>query len=240
MKKLLIGVVAVMLLAGSASAADCAPKVWDDLSWWGNSGATPEPQPDRGAAICGGEPRSCYWWWPQDPNGGDASCPAELAKTASLTSSTGADTELWGNRGLVYACWVKPGDVIPPPPPDTPDPKAIRKTVIFNNVLFDFDKAVLKPEGKAVVDQVIAEMKAHGGDTVLIEGHTCDLGSDAYNMGLGQRRADAVKSYMLENGIDAGRITTQSFGESDPAVANDGDANRKLNRRAEFNITIVN
>ncbi|HRI88326.1 MAG TPA: OmpA family protein, partial [Candidatus Hydrogenedentes bacterium] len=102
------------------------------------------------------------------------------------------------------------------------------------------DKAVLKPEGKAVVDQVVAEMKAHGKDTVVIEGHTCDLGSDEYNMGLGQRRADAVKSYMLENGIDASRVSTKSLGETTPAQPNDSAANRKLNRRAQFDITIVN
>ncbi|MBM3290027.1 MAG: OmpA family protein [Candidatus Hydrogenedentes bacterium] len=192
------------------------------MSWWGNSGATPEPQPDKGAAICGGEPRSCYWWWPSEP------------------SSNSGDTELWGNRGVVYHCWEKPGKpdapVVTPPPP----PPAERQKVIFNNVLFDFDKAVLKPEGKAVVDQVVAELKAHGKDTVVVDGHTCDLGSDEYNQGLGQRRADAVKSYMVENGIDAGRITANSKGESTPAVPNDGDANRKLNRRAAFDITIVN
>ena len=222
MKKLLIGVVAVMLLAGSASAADCGPKVWDDLSWWGNSGATPEPQPDKGAVICGGEPRSCYWWWPKEP------------------ASNSGDSELWGNRGVVYACWVKPEPVTPPAPPAQPAPVVDRTKPVFNNVLFDFDKAVLKPEGKAVVDQVIAELKAHEKDSIVIEGHTCDLGSDEYNLGLGQRRADAVKSYMLENGIDAGRVSTKSLGESTPAVPNDGAANRKLNRRAQFDITIVN
>lgn len=222
MKKLFIGVVAVMLLAGVASAADCGPKHWDDFSWWGNSGAKPEPQPDKGAAICGGEPRSCYWWWPKEP------------------SSNSGDTELWGNRGVVYHCWEKPAEQAPPKVTPPPPPPAERKKVLFNNVLFDFDKAVLKPEGKAVVDQVVAELKAHPKDTVVVEGHTCDIGSDAYNMGLGQRRADAVKKYMVENGIDAGRITTKSLGESTPAVPNDSDANRKLNRRAQFDITIVN
>ena len=82
-------------------------------------------------------------------------------------------------------------------------------------------------------------MKAHAGDTVLIEGHTCDLGSDAYNMALGQRRADSVKTYMTEKGIDAGRLTAKSFGETTPAVPNTDEANRKLNRRAEFKITIA-
>lgn len=221
MKKLLIGVMAVMLLAGAASAADCPPKVWDDMSWWGNTGATPEPQPDKGAAICGGEPRSCYWWWPKEP------------------ASNSGDTELWGNRGVVYHCWQKPEVVTPPPPPPTDQKPPVREKPVFNNVLFDFDKAVLKPEGKAVVDQVISEMKAHPKDTVVVEGHTCDIGTDEYNQGLGQRRADAVKNYMVENGIDAARIQSVSKGEGEPAVPNDGPANRKLNRRAEFEITIV-
>lgn len=224
MKKLLIGVVAVMLVAGSATAATCGPKTWDDMSWWGNTGATPEPYPDQGAAICeDNAPRSCYWWWPTEP------------------ASNSGDSELWGNRGVVYHCWVQP-PVPPPPLPPTPPlpPKVDRTAIVLNNVLFDFDKAVLKPEGKAEVDKLINEMKANPGDTVVIEGHTCDLGSDAYNMGLGQRRADAVKSYMVESGIAAERITSTSLGETTPAVPNDGPANRKLNRRAQFNITIVN
>lgn len=222
MKKLFIGVVAVMLLAGVASAAECGPRHWDDFSWWGNSGATPEPQPDKGAAICGGEPRSCYWWWPKEP------------------ASNSGDTELWGNRGVVYHCWEKPAEPTPPTPTPPPPAPPKRTKPVFNNVLFDFDKAVLKPEGKAVVDQVVAELKAHGQDTIVIEGHTCDIGSDAYNEGLGQRRADAVKSYMVENGIDAARISSVTKGETTPAVPNDSDANRKLNRRAQFDITIVN
>ncbi|HDP35658.1 MAG TPA: OmpA family protein, partial [Candidatus Hydrogenedentes bacterium] len=109
----------------------------------------------------------------------------------------------------------------------------------LNNVLFDFDKAVLKPEGKAEVDKLIAEMKKHAKDTVVIEGHTCNVGPADYNMGLGQRRADAVKKYMVENGIDSGRIETVSYGLTLPAVSNDTPANRKLNRRAEFKITVV-
>lgn len=163
-----------------------------------------------------------------------------LLVVAEAAGSNSGDTELWGNRGVVYHCWEKP--VPPTPPTPTPPPPAppTRTKPVFNNVLFDFDKAVLKPEGKAVVDQVVAEMKAHAQDTIVIEGHTCDIGSDAYNEGLGQRRADAVKSYMVENGIDAARVSSVSKGETTPAVPNDSDANRKLNRRAQFDITIVN
>ena len=60
MKNLLIAVVAVMLVAGSAAAATCGPKTWDDMSWWGNTGATPAPTADT-------KGRSGYWWWPIEP-----------------------------------------------------------------------------------------------------------------------------------------------------------------------------
>ena len=109
---------------------------------------------------------------------------------------------------------------------------------MFNHVLFDYDKATLKPEGRAEIDKVVAEMKLHEGDTVLIEGHASNEGSDAYNMALGQRRADAVRDYMVQMGIAPNRIQTISYGESRPAVANDTPANRKLNRRAVFVITM--
>jgi outer membrane protein OmpA-like peptidoglycan-associated protein len=191
------------------------------MSWWGNTGATPEPVADSNTG-CGAAGRSGYWWWPKE------------------AASNVDDGELWGNRGIVYHQWAKlePEVVTPPPPPAPPAPVA-RTAILLNNVLFDFDKAVLKPEGKAEVDKLVAEMKKNGKDTVVIQGHTCDLGPAEYNMGLGQRRADAVKSYMVESGIDAARIETVSLGLTQPAVPNDSAANRKLNRRAEFKISIV-
>ncbi|MDZ4859143.1 MAG: OmpA family protein [Candidatus Hydrogenedentes bacterium] len=115
-----------------------------------------------------------------------------------------------------------------------------RTIVLQNDVLFDFDKAVLKPEGRAAVDTVIAEARSRRLDRLVIEGHTCDLGSDAYNMDLSQRRANAVRSYMIEQGIDGSRITTEAYGESRPAAANINEANRKLNRRAEFRFRFQN
>jgi outer membrane protein OmpA-like peptidoglycan-associated protein len=211
---------AVVAFGVPASAA----KVWDDMSWWGNTGATPEPVADSNLAPCS-RGRSGYWWWPTEP------------------ASNVDDSELWGNRGIVYAQWTKPEPKVeepaPPPPPAPPAPPE-RTKIVLNNVLFDFDKAVLKPEGKAEVDKLIAEMKKFPGDKVVIEGHTCDIGSADYNMGLGQRRADSVKKYMIENGIDAARIETTSLGLTAPAVANDSAANRKLNRRVQFNSTMGN
>lgn len=208
--------VAIVSMCGSAQAA----KTWDDMSWWGNTGATALPQPDTNCGC--GPARSCYWWWPTE------------------AASNVDDGELWGNRGIVFHCWEQPAPKIdtPPPPPDRPT--VVRQAIVLNNVLFDFDKAYLKPEGKAEVDKLVAEMKKYPGDTVVIEGHTCDIGDANYNMGLGQRRADAVRAYMVQMGIANDRIQTVSHGETKPAIANDSDANRKLNRRAQFNITIAN
>ena len=114
-----------------------------------------------------------------------------------------------------------------------------RTVVLPNEVLFDFDKSVLKPEGKAAIDKVVAEVKAHTLDHLVIEGHTCDLGSAEYNMGLSQRRADSVKSYMIEQGIDGSRITTEAYGETRPTVPNTSEPNRKLNRRAEIRYSFL-
>lgn len=218
MKKLLVCAVAVAIAAACGSAF-AQGKVWDDFSWWGQSGATPAPVKDARENYPG------YWWWPLE------------------AKSNANDSELWGNRGVVYNMLAeKKAEVTPspPPPPSAPQAAPPRVKPVYAHVLFDFDKSVLKPEGKAEVDKVVADMKKYSKDSIVIEGHTCNIGTDEYNMGLGQRRADAVKKYMVEQGIDAGRVTTKSLGESKPAVPNDMPANRKLNRRVVFEVNVVN
>lgn len=213
MKKTLVCLltVAILGLCGSAMAQG---KVWDDLSWWGQSGATPAPVKDT--------VRSGYWWWPTEP------------------ASNADDAELWGNRGVVYNAnyTAGPPEKAPEVPPGTP-PKVGREIPTLDHVLFDFDKAVLKPEGKAAATKVVDSLKQYPKDTVVVEGHTCNVGAEDYNMTLGQRRADAVKKFLVESGITEPRVTTKSYGESQPAVPNDTPANRKLNRRVVFNITVV-
>ncbi len=217
MRKVLFIALGVALVGMCVPALAQCPgggKVWDDLSWWGQSGATPEPMKDAA--------RSGYWWWPTAP------------------SSNAGDAEAWGNRGVVYGPYEKPA---PPAPPATAPPtqtaKVERQIPTFSHVLFEFDKSTLKPEGKVAADEVVAWLKKYSKDTVVIEGHTCNIGTDLYNTGLGQRRADAVMAYLVEAGIDKARVSSVSYGESQPAVANDTPANRKLNRRAVFKITIV-
>lgn len=209
--------VALLFTSLGAGAESVAQYVENgDLSWWGQSGATPAPVKD--------ESRSGYWWWPTEP------------------TANADDSELWGNRGVVYSMYTEP-TVTPPPPPPPPNKvvtEPTRTTPVFAHVLFDFDKSVLKPEGKAEVDKVTAELKAHPKDSLEIEGHTCNVGEEAYNQGLGERRAKAVMGYLVESGIEAGRLSAVSYGETKPAVPNDTPANRKLNRRAQFNYKLVN
>jgi outer membrane protein OmpA-like peptidoglycan-associated protein len=221
MKKLVTVAIAAALLLGSVGVANAAARSWDDLSWWGNSGATPSPVKDA--------ERSGYWWWPTEP------------------ASNAGDTELWGNRGVVYAMYSPatppppaPPVVTPPPAPPAP-PTPTRSTPVFNNVLFDFDRSTVKPEGRVEIGKVADQLKQNANDTITVEGHTDNVnrsGDPQYNVKLGQRRADAVKAVLVENGIDASRITTVSKGESEPAVPNDTAANRALNRRVVFKYSI--
>lgn len=118
-----------------------------------------------------------------------------------------------------------------------PEPSLARTCPMYANILFDYNSAQLKPEGKAELDKLIEDLKLSPNDTVLIEGHTCSKGDAAYNLALGLRRAEAVKAYLVQHGIDANRVTTKSCGMEKPAVANDTEANQRLNRRAVILLT---
>jgi len=212
MKKL-VALTLIAALCGICGQAQAA-KVWDDMSWWGNTGATPEPHPDS-------KGRSGYWWWPIEP------------------ASNVGDTELWGNRGIVYhSPWERPMEPEPVEPPDVPD-VVTRSIPVLNNVLFDFDKSNIRSDAQPIIAEVVTYMNEFPTDTVLIEGHTDAIGTDAYNMALGQRRADSVAAALTAAGIAPSRITdTVSFGESNPVAPNDTRENRQLNRRAVFVVTL--
>lgn len=205
---------ALLAMCGLAVAGPYSPpKQWDDLSWWGKSGATPAPVKD--AKV------NAYWWWPTEP------------------ASNADDQELWGNRGKVLHNIIEAKTEEPKPPVvEPPVGPSTFEIPMFNNVLFDFNKSFLRPEGKQEVDRVVQFMKDHAEVTAAVEGHASNEGTDAYNVALGQRRADAVRDYMVQQGIAPERITTVSKGESEPAVANDSEPNRKLNRRAVFKLAL--
>jgi OOP family OmpA-OmpF porin len=105
---------------------------------------------------------------------------------------------------------------------------------ILENVLFDFDKAVIKPEAYPLLDEVVEIMKKNPGMNVELQGHTDNIGTKEYNMGLSLRRANAVADYLANNGISKDRLTTKGFGFSKPVALNSTEIGRSLNRRVEL------
>jgi OOP family OmpA-OmpF porin len=131
--------------------------------------------------------------------------------------------------------------VLPPPPP----PKGVDKGPDgdwahhrFEDVHFAFDKYSLTEYAQASLDADAATINkfsvAHPSMKVDVSGHTDWIGTDAYNQALSERRATAVKDYLVRKGIDAGRIRTYAYGESQPVAPNTTAEGRALNRRAEI------
>ena len=104
----------------------------------------------------------------------------------------------------------------------------------LRSVQFGFDSSVITDESAAILDEV-AKILTNAPRNVEIAGHTCSIGTDEYNMGLSQRRADAVKSYLVKRGLPASSMSTIGHGESKPKFDNRTEEGRRLNRRAEIN-----
>ncbi|MEX2498789.1 MAG: OmpA family protein [Wenzhouxiangellaceae bacterium] len=106
-----------------------------------------------------------------------------------------------------------------------------------SDVLFDFDKHELKPGAERTVERIAEFLNEYSERQVLVEGFTDAVGAREYNMGLSERRANAVRAALVERGVDAGRIRTQGYGPDFPVASNDNDAGRQLNRRVEVIIS---
>jgi OOP family OmpA-OmpF porin len=109
-------------------------------------------------------------------------------------------------------------------------------TIVLNNLFFDFDKAVLKPESFPELDRVITLMNEKSAMQIEIAGHTDATGPERYNLGLSERRARSVVKYLTEKGIAQDRVSVQYFGESKPVNTNASPEGRRKNRRVEFKI----
>lgn len=117
--------------------------------------------------------------------------------------------------------------VAAPPPP-------VRQPVSFHTVYFNFDKSDLTAPAKAELDKA-AKIMMDNPDVVLeLQGNTCNMGPEAYNQKLGERRAKSVFGYLTSKGISANRLKTVSFGESKPAVPNTTKDGRSKNRRVDM------
>jgi len=157
-------------------------------------------------------------------------------KTTAAAASIGAATG--GIIGALLGHYIcdpieEPVAQAAPPPVEAPPPSGTQIAEL-RGTHFAFNSAKLTPEGEAILDQAAAVMEKNPSIHVRIEGNTDSVGSDAYNMKLGQRRADSAESYLVSRGISASRLSTVSFGESKPIASNDTAEGRAQNRRVDL------
>ena len=163
-----------------------------------------------------------------DPNGSRQVCPGSTTQYTVTAMGEG------GTRTASTTVTVNP----PPPPPPAPvkaAPKVIDRLVLHVN--FDFDKSVVRKADVAELQKAIDFVKKYPGYEISIEGHTDSRGTDKYNQALSERRAAAVKGYLLKHGmIDTQKdnITTKGYGESKPIADNKTEKGRFENRRVEI------
>lgn len=128
--------------------------------------------------------------------------------------------------------------VTPPAPPPAPAPKPAvpksEKVTYAADTFFDFDKYALKPEGKAKLDDLIGKMAGMNLEVIIAVGHTDWIGTEQYNQKLSERRANAVKEYLVSKGVEKNRVYTEGKGELQPIASNKTAEGRAKNRRVEI------
>ncbi len=113
---------------------------------------------------------------------------------------------------------------------------AAQKVTYAADAFFDFDKSVLKAEGKAKLDDLVSKVKGINLEVIIAVGHTDSVGSDAYNQKLSVRRSEAVKAYLVSKGIEKNRVYTEGKGEKQPVADNKTAEGRAKNRRVEIEV----
>lgn len=139
-----------------------------------------------------------------------------------------------------------PAPVVAPPPPPAPavapraapapQAPAASKVTYAADAFFDFDKATLKPAGKAKLDDLVGKVKGINLEVIIAVGHTDGVGADVYNQKLSVKRAESVKAYLVSKGIEKNRIYTEGKGEKQPVADNKTTEGRTKNRRVEIEV----
>lgn len=161
---------------------------------------------------------------------------------------TPADATIVGCDGVMAKAAPIPAPAPPPePPPPPPKPEAplvvppapqpVSEKVTFDtDTFFDFDKAVLKQEGKNKLTELVARLSGMTIEVIVAAGHTDSVGTKSYNQKLSERRAKAVKDFLLTQNLPADRIYTQGKGETLPVASNKTKEGRAKNRRVEVEV----
>ncbi|MEO8407253.1 MAG: outer membrane protein OmpA [Oxalobacteraceae bacterium] len=145
-------------------------------------------------------------------------------------SVAGCDGEIVQAAAPVAAAPVAPAPVVVAAAPTS------EKVTFAADAFFDFDKSVLKPDGKAKLDDMVSKLGGINLEVIIAVGHTDSIGSDAYNQKLSIRRAEAVKAYLVSKGIETNRVYTEGKGEKQPVASNKNAAGRAKNRRVEIEV----
>ena len=181
-------------------------------------------------------------------NGTNELCWRDATWTPA-TAAAGCDGAIAAPRAAAPAPAPAPRAAAPAPAPapraapapapaarPAPPPAAATKVTYAADTFFDFDKSVLKADGKAKLDDLAGKVKAINLEVIIAVGHTDSAGSDAYNQKLSVKRADAVKAYLITKGIEKNRVYTEGKGEKQPVADNKTDAGRSKNRRVEIEV----
>jgi OOP family OmpA-OmpF porin len=182
---------------------------------------------------------------------------AFVATAALATAAMAQNVDNWRNgtgdlvwkNGTNELCWrdsnwtpatAAPGCdgavAAPAAAPKTAPVAAASKVTYAADAFFDFDKSVVKPAGKAKLDDLVAKIKGINLEVIIAVGHTDSIGSDAYNQKLSVRRAEAVKAYLVSKGIEKNRVYTEGKGEKQPVASNKTKEGRAKNRRVEIEV----
>jgi len=124
-------------------------------------------------------------------------------------------------------------DTVPPPPPVVAAPPVPKRTDTLGQALFEFNSVIINPDSKASLNNVVTRLKQNESYRIQVEGHTDNKGSEKYNQRLSERRALAVKKFLIKNGISRNIIETRGFGELNPMADNSTEEGQALNRRVE-------
>jgi OOP family OmpA-OmpF porin len=157
------------------------------------------------------------------------------------TAAPGCDGYIEPKKAEPVAPAPAPAPVAAPAPAPAPAPMpapapVASKVTYAADAFFDFDKSVLKPEGKAKLDDLVGKVKAINLEVIIAVGHTDSTGTDAYNQKLSVKRADAVKEYLVGKGIEKNRVYTEGKGELQPVADNKTKEGQAKNRRVEIEV----